>query len=369
MLLFEKHFSTTLNLQTMKKIIKGALILSITTIAISSCNKDAKMKMPSINVDYPAAYVVNGEDASVSVIRLSTNEVTTTIPLMSTGTDMIMWPHHISSHSNHLAIGVPMMDLSAGHSGLNTSGMTGKLLIIDATNGSIIKNISLPKMNHNTTYSPNGAEIWVPQMDEINSKVLVYDANTNVLKNTINTGMMSAELTFSFDGTKAYVANGDDNEITVINVRTKAIITAIPVGLNPVGAWAGSNNKMYVDNEDGQSISVIDVATDAVIETIVLGFMPGIASHNGTKNELWVSDPMAGKVHYWIWDASLNIWMPGGAFNTGAGAHAISFNMDGNTAYVTNQTANTVSVVNVTNHTVTKTIAVGKKPNGIVIKM
>jgi YVTN family beta-propeller protein len=37
--------------------------------------------------------------------------------------------------------------------------------------------------------------------------------------------------------------------------------------------------------------------------------------------------------------------------------------------YVTNQTANTVSVVNVTNHTVTKTISVGKKPNGIVIKM
>lgn len=52
---------------------------------------------------------------------------------------------------------------------------------------------------------------------------------------------------------------------------------------------------MYVDNEDGQSISVIDVATNAVTETIVLGFMPGIASHNGTKNELWVSDPMAGK--------------------------------------------------------------------------
>lgn len=64
----------------------------------------------------------------------------------------------------------------------------------------------------------------------------------------------------------------------------------------------------------------------------------------------------------------MNMWMHGGAFNTGAGAHAISFTIDGNTAYVTNQTANTVSVVNVTNHTVTKTIAVGKKPNGITIK-
>jgi YVTN family beta-propeller protein len=261
------------------------------------------------------------------------------------------------------------MDLSAGHSGLNTSGMNGKLLVIDAMNGSIIKNINLPLMNHNTIYSPNGNEIWVPQMDEMNSKVLVYDATSNTLLNTINVGMMAAELTFSSDGTKAYVANGDDDSITVINTATKAIVTTIAVGDNPVGAWTGSNGKMYVDNEDGQTISVIDVATNSVDETITLGFMPGIASYNGPKNELWVSDPMNGKVHYWTWDAGMNMWMHGSSLNTGAGAHAIAFTTDGNTAYVTNQTANTVSVVNTTNHTVTKTINVGNKPNGIVIKM
>jgi YVTN family beta-propeller protein len=247
--------------------------------------------------------------------------------------------------------------------------MNGKLVVIDAMNGSIVKNINLPLMNHNSIYSPSGNEIWVPQMDEMNSKVLVYDATTNALLNTINVGMMAAELTFSSDGTKAYVANGDDDSITVINASTKAIITTITVGDNPVGAWTGSNNKMYVDNEDGQTISVIDVATNSVDETITLGFMPGIASYNGPKNELWVSDPMAGKVHYWTWDTGMNMWMHGSSLNTGAGAHAIAFTNDGNTAYVTNQTANTVSVVNTVNHNVIKTISVGKKPNGIVIKM
>lgn len=341
----------------------------IGAIFLTSCsNNDDNMDM-TLNVDYPAAYIVNGEDATVSVVKLSTNEVTGTIELMGSGSDMIMWPHHISSHQDHLAIGVPGMDLSAGHSGLNTSGMNGKLLVIDAMDGSIIKNINLPLMNHNSIYSPNGNEIWVPQMDEMNSKVLVYDATTNALLNTINVGMMAAELTFSSDGTKAYVANGDDDSITVINTATKAIITTIAVGDNPVGAWTGSNGKMYVDNEDGQTISVIDVATNSVDETITLGFMPGIASYNGPKNELWVSDPMAGKVHYWTWDAGMNMWMHGSSFNTGAGSHAIAFTTDGNTAYVTNQTANTVSVVNTTNHSVTKTINVGKKPNGIVIKM
>lgn len=354
-----------------KLISKTALVvISFLLIAISSCKKhDMNMPMETFNINYPAAYVVNGEDATISVIKLSTNEVTETVPLMGTGTEMTMWPHHISLHENHLAIGVPMMDLSAGHSGLNTAGMTGKLVVVDAINGAILKNITLPKMNHNTIYSPNGTEIWVPQMDEMNSKVLVYDASTNALKNTISTGMMSAELTFSMDGSKAYVCNGDDNNVTVINTSTKAIVTTIAVGLNPVGAWAGSNGRMFVDNEDGQSISVIDVAKDTVTETIKLGFMPGIASHNGSKNELWVSDPMAGKVHYWTWDSGMNMWMHGGAFNAGTGAHAITFTTDGNTAYVTNQTANTVSVVNVANHTISKSIPVGKKPNGVVIKM
>lgn len=350
----------------MKNIIFTASLLG--AILISSCSKSNNdMNMNSaLNVNYPAAYVVNGEDATVSVIKLSTNEVTATIPLMGTGTDMIMWPHHISLHENHLAIGVPGMDFSAGHIVAET--MPGKLLIIDAISGIVVKNMSLPVMNHNTIYSPNGTEIWVPQMD-MNGKVLVYDATTYALKNTISVGMMPAELTFSSDGTKAYVANGDDDTVSVINVVTKAVITTVTVGNNPVGAWTGTNGQMFVDNEDAQSISVINVADNTIAQTIDLGFMPGIASHNGTKSELWVSDPMAAKVHYWTWDSTFMNWKYGSAFNTGAGAHAIAFTIDGNTAYVTNQTGNTVSVVNVANHTVTKTIVVGKKPNGIVIKM
>lgn len=163
----------------------------IGAILLSSCNKDDNMDMTNaaLNVNYPAAYVVNGEDATISVIKLSTNEVTGTIPLMGTDTDMIMWPHHISSHSNHLAIGVPGMDLSAGHAVTGT--MSGKLVVIDATTGSIVKKMGLPVMNHNTIYSPNGTEIWVPQMD-MNGKVLVYDATTYALKSTITVGMMPA---------------------------------------------------------------------------------------------------------------------------------------------------------------------------------
>jgi len=343
------------------------IISVMCTSLFTSCNNDDNSNMSAgLNINYPAAYVVNGEDATISVIRLSDNKVTATIPLM-TESGMIMWPHHISTHDGHLALGVPGMDFSAGHAGM-MEGMTGKLLIVDAVNGNIIENKNLPSMNHNTIYSPNAAEIWVPQMD-MDGKVLVYDADTYELLNTITVGMMPAELTFSANGEKAYVANGEDDTVSVIDVATKTVVATILVGDNPVGAWTGADGRMYVDNEDGQSVSVINVATNATNQTIDLGFMPGIVSHNGSKNELWVSDPMAAKVHYYMWDSGMSMWMVGGVFDAGAGAHAITFTPDGNTAYVTNQTANTVSVVNVSSHSVTKTINVGKKPNGVAIRM
>jgi YVTN family beta-propeller protein len=348
-------------MKNFKKITAFSLVMFVSIIMITvACKKNET----PLNINYPAAYVVNGEDASISVINLSKNEVTETIELMGTGSDMIMWPHHIYNHENHLAIGVPGMDLSAGHTG-GMMGMMGRVLIVDAVKGLILKDIETPMMNHNAIYSPDGTEIWTSQMDDAGT-VLVYDANTYSLKNTITVGDDPAEVTFSADGSKAYVCNGGSNTVTVINPTTKSVITTLAVGLDPVGAWTSSIGKMFIDNEAGNSISIIDVATNAVVGTVTLGFMPGYAAYHTATGELWVTDPDNGKVAYFL-DMGSNNWMKHGEFTTGAGAHAIAFNA--NTAYVTNQMANTVSVINVTSHTVSKTINVGKKPNGIVIKL
>jgi len=352
----------------MKNIAFFVAIAAVSFTTLSSCNKDDKGDMPmDKNIDYPAAYVVNGESATVSIIKLSDNTVSETFDIMNSSGNMIMWPHHIYSHQDHLTIGVPGMDLSAGHTG-GMAGMKGRILILDAKKGTILKDIETPAMNHNAVYSPDGTEIWTTQM-AMDGKVLVYDATTYAVKNTISVGEDPAEVTFSMDGTKAYVCNGGSGTVSVISPSAKTVVATLTVGDDPVGAWPAGNGKMYVDNEASQTISVIDVATNTVSETVSLGFMPGFAAHNASKNELWVTDPMNGKVHYWTWDNAMSMWMHAGVFNTGAGAHAIVFTQDGNTAYGTNQESNTVSVINVSSHAVTKTLNVGKKPNGLVIKM
>lgn len=351
------------------------IIIVIFTLTFSSC-MNMTTEQPQLNINYPAAYVVNGESSTVSVINLNTNEVTDLIQLteemsgIAHGSNamFLQYPHHIylNPAKNQMAIAAPGTDLSQGHGTTTTASHTGgaKVAILDASKGINVKLIDVPMMNHNAIYTPDGKEIWTSQMDEA-GKILVYDATTYALKNTISVGKEPAEITFSNDGNTAFVANGMDNTVTAINPNTKAILVTIPVGKNPVGAWTGSDNRMYVDNEDGQTVSIIEVKTLKVVETIALGFMPGYVAYQGDMKEMWVTDPMAGKVHWWTKDTTGKM-IHVGAFATAEGSHAIAFK--DMTAYVTNQEAASVSVIDVMQHKVTKTISVGKKPNGIVIR-
>jgi YVTN family beta-propeller protein len=300
---------------------------------------------PNLSVTYPAAFVVNAESNSLSVINLTTQQVAATVSFGEasaphTGThtgDAVAWPHHVylSPDGSKLGVGVPGMDLSAGHTGA-TAGMKGRVLLLDAKTGNTLQNLPTPVMNHNAVFSPDGTELWTSQMGETGS-VLVYNAATMMLKNTIAVGKEPAEVTIAANGQYAFVANG------------------------------GSNGKMYVDNEAGKSISVIDVATLAVVETVPLGFTPGYAAYNAARNELWVTQAGTGRKVV-IFEFMGGAWMKHAEIETGLDAHAIAFTTDGRTAYITNQGAATVSVVDVNTRTKLRDIAVGKKPNGLVIK-
>lgn len=351
---------------------KTKLFPGLLAILAGACSPLAESPSPDLAITFPAAYVVNGESSTLSVLSLTTNEVAGLVQLTNSpdghgghGGAWLRYPHHAALHPDGtlLALGIPGIDLSAGHGGEPHNGESkASVTLIDARTGTIKKVLSLPAPNHNAIFSPDGGEIWTSQM-QANGQVLVYDAMTYDLKNTIPVGKEPAEVTFSTDGSTAFVANGADQTVTAIDPQTKQVRATVPVGANPVGAWPGADGRMYVDNEDGRSISVLDVKTLRVLETIPLGFMPGFAAYEPTTGELWVTDPEGGTVHWWTKTAGG--YQRAGRFLTGAGAHAIAFR--GSTAYVTNQDAGTVSVVDRTKHQSIKEIRVGLKPNGIVL--
>ena len=354
----------------MNKSVSTLAIIATTIFAfsISSCKKHDEHDIDHdghtmLNINYPAAYVVNGASNNLSVIKLSDNTVSETIALNGA-----IFPHHIyiNPAKTKLAVAITSKDLSVGHGVHGGSTVGLKVQIIDVVTGMIDKEIALPKLPHNAIFNNSGTELWIGQLDTIQSQVLIYKTSDWSLQNTINLGKGLSEVTFSNDGSMAFACNTMDGTVTLIDANTKMIKTTLTVGADPVGAWSASNGKMYVDNEKSQTVSEISVSSMTVTSTINLGFKPGYVAYHTSSGELWVSDATNGKVAYYTLVSG--VWTLQGNIVTGADAHAITFNSDGTKAFVTNQGAGSVSVIDVATHIVSKTIAVGTKPNGIVIK-
>jgi len=256
------------------------------------------------------------------------------------------------------------VDLSGGHAGGHDGGqgMAGAILLMDATTGKTKVARIFDAPNHNAVFSPDGKEIWTSQMSSP-GKLLVLDAAGLITLKTIAVGDSPAEVTFTQDGKYAFTANSKSGTVTVIDAATKAVVKTIPVGSNPVGAWPGADSMMYVDNEAAKTITAIHGSTLEVIRTYLLGFTPGMAATT-PSGELWVTDAENGKVAIYPADSATK----SGEVATGAGSHGIVFSRDGKTAYVSNQSAGTVSVIDVEGRSVKKTVTVGDKPNGMVVR-
>lgn len=338
-----------------------ALVLGL-LLGVSSCAELSHDDHEDANVNYPCAYVVNGYGNTISVIRLSDTTVSATLSLHGA-----MYPHHIAYDSVRkiLAVAITGMDLSGGHdhSGESVDGL--KIMILDAVTGRVVKEIPCKGMPHNATFVRNGSELWFGEADSVRSTVHVYStANWTALKSIVVGGGLS-EVTVSADGTRVFATNTKDSSVTVIDPELYSVLATVPVGATPVGAWPAANGFMYVDNERSRSVTEIDVKTATVRRTIDCGFMPAYVLYTPTK-ELWVTDATDGRI-VWYADSGTE-WQKAGEIVTGLQAHALAMNGVGTLVYCTNQGANTVSVIDIARHTVVATVAVGRQPNGIVLR-
>jgi YVTN family beta-propeller protein len=357
------HFKLNFMIKFKKSLTKTLCLgLVASAVLLSSCDDhDDHEEQRPLDINYKAAYVINGQDNNVSVIRLDDKQVTETIKLREA-----VAPHHISlsPDKKHLAVAITSTDLSDGHGGHGGASGSFKIMVLDAVTGMEVKSLVTPAMPHNAAYNSTGTELWVGQAGS--NRVLVYDTQNWSVKHTVQVAKSPSEVTFSTNGQLVFVANTDDATVTVIDQATKAVRKTIVVGAEPVGAWPANNGKMYVDNEAGQTVSVIDVNSLEVEETIALGYKPGYVAYHSGANELWVSNATDGKVVIYRRDG--NFWQHKTEIATGADAHAIVFDEDMQYAYVTNQGAHTVSVIRVADYSRVSNIQVGKMPNGIIIR-
>ena len=268
------------------------------------------------------AYTANTNDASVSVINMTTRTLVTGIPV---GGDHIP----VGNDPNSIAI------TPDGMKAFVTNSDDSTVSVISTATNTVITTITLlttaPDVNTPTPQyiriSPDGTRAYVANEDGVNSYVI---NTTTFVQTAINIGIQAEAVAISPDGMLAYFGGHDPvntniGEVQVVHVPANSLGALIPVDASPHGVVFTADGKTaYTTNEDAGTVSVIDVAASAV-KTTIRGFSePSQMAFSPDGSILYVSDtgdtndfdPNGG------WDAvipvytSTNTWVPIAATRT-----------------------------------------------------
>ena len=182
----------------------------------------------------------------------------------------------------------------------------GAVSVVDIEEKKEISRISGFFEPHGIVCLPNSSKVYVSNMGA--HEVGVIDVEKQLLAKRLEVGSayvmarldmdnkMSeivgiANPTLTIDGRYAYAADGDSNQVAVIDTIDDSVVTTIPVGDEPWRAYASPDGtKMVVPNNGDQTVSVIDTKTNKVIATFPGGEdMTGVNFVNGGKKAYVIS--------------------------------------------------------------------------------
>ena len=133
----------------------------------------------------------------------------------------------------------------------------------------------------------------------------VAELSRNTVVDTVGTGNFPLSVALSPNGSRAYVLNGGDDTVTVIDTATNTAIATIPVGnftyavaVSPLG------DKVYATNIDDRTISVIDAASNTELTTIPFDGYPYAVAVSANGSRLYVTSREDGSIS--VFDTASN---------------------------------------------------------------
>ena len=190
--------------------------------------------------------------------------------------------------------------------------------------------------------SPDGKEVYVLTTTQI----FIIDIKSDTVIETVPLRRCSVFLAYSLDGKKLYVANFDDDTVSVNDIATEATIATINSLNRPSGvALSPDGKKLYVANFGDGTVSVINTTTDNVTATFnVRPRITGIkVSPDGKK--LYVVNYSSETVNILdIIDTTTNNVTA--TVNLGENLDKVAVSSDGKKIYALNKESNTISIIN-----------------------
>lgn len=174
-----------------------------------------------------------------------------------------------------------------------------------------------PYLDHpasDAVFDPDGSVCYTANgslSGDGDNSISFIDVESMVASYTIATGKNPIALAIRKDGSRLYVANRDDNSITVIDPDQFRVVTTWYAGIEPQDLKLSnaerylfvSNGGVDYGNEGGSGVTVIETETGRVIKVIKTGLGPRsidltsdgkrmVVSHSNPENQesLWLYD-------------------------------------------------------------------------------
>ncbi len=150
---------------------------------------------------------------------------------------------------------------------------------IDAATRSIIHKTKLPDIAYACTLSPDDKRLYVSLWGT--HEVIIYNTSTQNITATIKTGGHPNELLLNQKGTRLFVANANDNTVSVIDTKSNRVTETLLTTLYPTSLAGSTTNglalsrnekTLYIANADNNCLAVFDVSVPGNSKS--LGFVP-----------------------------------------------------------------------------------------------
>ena len=214
-------------------------------------------------------------------------------------------------------------------------------------------------------------------------------------------------------GNPLFIANEDDNIVTVVDVETRQVLAEVPVGVEPEGMGVSPDGKIVVNTSETTNMAhMIDTETFEIVANVLVDSRPRFAEYSPDGSLLFVTaeiggtvsviDPVANeitkKIEFEVAGVLPEALQPVGLRVTADGSKAyvalgpanrvavidvaslevtdyllvgqrvwqLGFSPDGRFLYTTNGNSNDISVIDTETDTVTESVPVGEQPWGVV---
>ncbi len=150
---------------------------------------------------------------------------------------------------------------------------------INLANKKIIKKTLLPAEAYTCALSNDQSELYISIWGA--EKLVVYNTRQQKITHQIKTGTHPNDFAISKNGHLIYVANGEDNSVSIIDIKNKKVIETLNSALYPEAPTGSATNgialsedekKLYIANADNNCLAVFDISKKGA--SISKGFIP-----------------------------------------------------------------------------------------------